>query len=477
MVDTEIREKKLRSLIQEKPKNGRALADLSTLLYIKSKAILRDKDDDNNNDDDQAKKKVLYEEAVALAKKSISVAPIKPFGHVALSTVSTDPVERMDSLTRAITLTTDQFRLARIGLLIRSLTEPRDLEARKVKGTIGKASKKHPNRRELDQRENSVYERVKKELDALHESNSKTKCLTNDEQELISKQEFRLGQFFRKKEPRSKYSKYSIQHFTNCRNYPNSSQFAMAGFWLATLDSGNGSSTSTSSSSPEEGPLRCPQEYVIGLYSTFATNFDTLLVEKLNYQTPTKIRKLFDKELKRTNVAMVSRCCDLGCGTGLSGLAFQSVVHSMVGIDLSPEMLDQARLRKCYDSLHVGDVEEALEEIVTSPEYKDNCFDLVLACDVFCYIGDLSEIFKKVHSCLAVDGYFCFSTELLLATAISRNFQLHGNARFCHTKSYIQELVNANGFQICQHETTDIRKNEGKGVKGLLVVLKKVATT
>lgn len=459
MVTTTDREVQLRELIERKPKNGRAIAELSSLLLTQSKSA------------DPAEAKDLQTEAIRLAQISISVAHTKPFGHVAMSCASRDSSERLASLDRAIDLTTDHFRIARAGLLLRTLTEPRDDEARAVKGSIGKASVKHPNRKSLTKKEHEVYERLKDELEVIHES---FHGLSEREKELVSKQEFRLGQFFRKKEPRKESSERSRRHFLNCQHYPMASDYEMAGFWLATLGN-DGPDGTTERARP---PLRCPTDYVVGLYSTFAADFDKLLVEKLNYQTPGKIRKLFDHELANDRTrAKFSRCCDLGCGTGLSGLAFQSAVTSLVGIDLSPQMLDQARSRKCYEELHIGSIDTALQKIVETPGYDRNPFDLVLACDVFCYIGDLEDVFRVVHSALSSDGYFCFSVELLEErNAEGRSFQLHESARFCHTEAYVTELAKEHSFEISQLEMSDIRKNQGKEVNGLLVVLKKVET-
>ena len=47
----------------------------------------------------------------------------------------------------------------------------------------------------------------------------------------------------------------------------------------------------------------------------------------------------------------------LGCGSGLSGLAFQSLCAHMAGIYLSPEIVDRADKRGCYNVLAVENAE------------------------------------------------------------------------------------------------------------------------
>ena len=51
-----------------------------------------------------------------------------------------------------------------------------------------------------------------------------------------------------------------------------------------------------------------------------------------------------------------TRAADLGCGTGLSGLAFIDIVEELVGVDLSPEMIEKAKQRRIYHELHVGEM-------------------------------------------------------------------------------------------------------------------------
>src|SRR5688572_10664545 len=53
----------------------------------------------------------------------------------------------------------------------------------------------------------------------------------------------------------------------------------------------------------------------------------------------------------------VARVADLGCGTGRTGawLAAHGVRH-IDGVDLTPEMMEQARARQVFASLSIGDV-------------------------------------------------------------------------------------------------------------------------
>ena len=276
--------------------------------------------------------------------------------------------------------------------------------------------------------------------------------------------------FFRKMNPPDTQRPRSRKHFTRCRQQCTSNA-ELASFWLATLEATEASDGDGQHESNNE-ITKCPVDYVVGLYSSFAAKFDQLLVDKLEYQTPTMLRKLLDKlsiesgpipgKLKKKRRLGV----DLGCGTGLSGMAFRDVVDSLIGVDLSEKMLEQARCRNIYKDLILGDV---------TCVFSGNgiIYDLVIACDVFVYIGDLSEVFHAVSTSMEPSGIFCFSTEYLEdSQSCPRPFRLHSCARFAHKQTYIEDLAKEFRFEILKLEVASIRKNEGKPVKGMLVILR-----
>jgi predicted TPR repeat methyltransferase len=210
---------------------------------------------------------------------------------------------------------------------------------------------------------------------------------------------------------------------------------------------------------------KCPKEYIISLYSTFSERFDSLLVEKLEYKTPMKLRKLVNSiRLNGDRNVQFTKGADLGCGTGLSGKAFRDCVQTLIGVDLSPEMIEKARTKNCYEDLILGDV----LSILTVP----NEFDIIFACDVFVYFGELRDVFDSVKIALKNQGIFAFSTEFLDEDH-PQPFSLQRCARFAHKQSYLQSLADSSGLHILRTITVSIRKNAGKDVQGVLVVMMK----
>jgi predicted TPR repeat methyltransferase len=434
----------LRQRVCQRPNNARAMSQLACLV-------------------------ANHDEAVSLAKRAVEVAPHKPFGFAALSILLPDFQDRMKHLQRALELTEGQPQhiLARLQLAVRLLVEPRHNASRGA--VMGTASKNHPRKRALTSKEEATYAQITQIL-----QQAWSREWQEFQMEHLVKQEHCLGLFFRKKLPRAFHQARAKQHFEKVREkLPlDHSLHRIAEFWLATLDDTNNSTPTA--------VQQCPKDYIIGLYSSFAPNFDKLLLGSLHYTTPTLLRRLVD-QVKGTRTAKWARkALDLGCSTGLSGLAFQDCLmddrHPLIGVDLSPEMLAQAKQRNCYQELLEGD---CLDGLVT---HNNEDVDLITACDVFCYIGNLQAIFIAAHESLATHGMFAFSTELLEDHHHQQQQQQHGAtkdfilqecARFAHSQDYIQRLSLDSGFVMGGHQVCIIRKNQGKDVRGSLVVLRK----
>src|SRR5262249_51580342 len=124
---------------------------------------------------------------------------------------------------------------------------------------------------------------------------------------------------------------------------------------------------------------------------------------------------------------------DLGCGTGLTGVAFQDLARRLDGIDLSPAMIEKARSRAIYDHLAVGDIEEAA-----------GTYDLWLAADTLVYLGDLDRIFAAAKRSLRPGGRFLFTVE----RNPDAGFALGPKRRWRHAEAYLRETAARQGFSV-----------------------------
>lgn len=179
---------------------------------------------------------------------------------------------------------------------------------------------------------------------------------------------------------------------------------------------------------------RADAGYVRHLFDQFAADYDTRMRGRLGYAAPGILRDLAGLLI---DPAARFDILDLGCGTGLSGIAFKPIARRLLGADLSPKMLDQARTLKIYDALFEGDV-EALPEGAAGP------FDIVVAADVLVYLGALDKLFAGVRARLKPDGLWLFTTE----QSANEDFCLGEKRRYRHSERYLREQADAHGFDV-----------------------------
>jgi predicted TPR repeat methyltransferase len=202
-----------------------------------------------------------------------------------------------------------------------------------------------------------------------------------------------------------------------------------------------------------------PSQYVVDLFDNAAERFDHRLVEDLGYRVPTMLRQLLD--LHNLKGRMFANALDMGCGTGLSGIPFKSVVRKIVGVDLSKKMLVKAAAKEVYHALHQAD----LIDFLTGTQ---DSFDLIITADVFLYLGDLAPLFKATANRLCPVGIWLFSTETYNG---KENYFLQPSGRFAHAPVYIENIAAQHNLVVAQHKQTAIRKDKEQWITGDLYLL------
>lgn len=208
----------------------------------------------------------------------------------------------------------------------------------------------------------------------------------------------------------------------------------------------------------QQQPSSAPRDYVRALFDDYADSFDQHLVEVLGYDAH---RRLVAPLASLQPQAFVS-ALDLGCGTGLCGPLLQPIVRRLQGVDLSQPMLDQAAARGVYDSLVCADLVEHLQHAASDPH------DLVVAADVFIYVGDLEPVFAGVRRVLRPGGVFCFTVEPADDT---QSVQLHAQLRYAHSLPYLQGLAQRHGLRWLRAEAQPLRQQRAQSLPGLYVYL------
>jgi len=204
-----------------------------------------------------------------------------------------------------------------------------------------------------------------------------------------------------------------------------------------------------------EAPQAAPRAYVEQLFDSYAADFDEHLVAQLGYRTPQLLAALLPPGRH------FAAALDLGCGTGLMAPLLQPVCSAIDGVDLSNQMLDKARAAGLYRGLHHGDVAEHLHT-------TGQTYDLVVAADVFVYVGALESVFTGAARVLGPDGCFLFSVEEADA---GQSLQLRPSARYAHSQDYVTALAAGHGLAVQQMQRQTLRHDQGRAVAGLLIRL------
>ena len=207
-----------------------------------------------------------------------------------------------------------------------------------------------------------------------------------------------------------------------------------------------------------------PSQYIEGLFDTYAEGFDHHVVDVLGYRAP---------EVLASRIGALApgrrfrHALDLGCGTGLCGLQLKAWSERLTGVDLSSQMLAKAQATGCYQALVHQEVAEFLHA-------TDTRHDLVVAADVFIYVGDLARVFTGLRRVLDDGGLFSFSVEALPDDAAA-GFALRSTLRYAHSQRYVRALAADNGFEVVEVLGAPLRQDQRQPIDGLFFVLRKGA--
>jgi predicted TPR repeat methyltransferase len=209
-----------------------------------------------------------------------------------------------------------------------------------------------------------------------------------------------------------------------------------------------------------ESTTSAPAGYVTRLFDDYADRFDAHL-GSIAYRVP---KLIHDAVLAVSgDDQRARRVLDLGCGTGLCGEIVKPLATRLVGVDLSARMIAKARERKIYDSLIVGSIEDALDG-------QEQCYDLIIAGDVFTYIGDLDSVLAGCARALQSDGLVALSVE----STGGDSYHLCPTGRYAHSSSYIDATARASRLSVVYRQDITLR-NDPVPIAGQIVVLSKAA--
>ena len=144
--------------------------------------------------------------------------------------------------------------------------------------------------------------------------------------------------------------------------------------------------------------LETPEDS-IKLYKKWAKTYDEEFALSSDYLSPQKISDFFIKHSKDTDTPIL----DVGAGTGLVG-EFLSIKgkKEIIGIDISSEMLHQAKLKECYSSLIEADITKKIP-------LKENSLGAVVSAGTFTHGHVGPEAFDELLRITKPGGLFVLS--------------------------------------------------------------------
>jgi len=215
-------------------------------------------------------------------------------------------------------------------------------------------------------------------------------------------------------------------------------------------------------------PAAPPPDHIGTLFDSYAPRFEELLVGTLGYRAPALVATAVAAARPGPDPRFAA-ALDLGCGTGLAGVAVKPWCARLVGLDLSPAMLAEAERKGVYDRLFVG---EAVAALASGGPHAlpDERFDLVLAADVLCYLGDLAPLFVVLAGRVAPGGLVAVTTERAAPGEAAAGWALRDSLRYAHDPAYVAAVAAAGGLTLVSADPEVLRQDRGMPIEGTVSV-------
>ena len=153
---------------------------------------------------------------------------------------------------------------------------------------------------------------------------------------------------------------------------------------------------------------------------------------------------------------------DMGCGTGSLARILRPYARTLVGIDLSPDMLFKAEGICLYDSLYKKDLSQYLSEV-------SNHYDTIIAAAVLIHFYDLDNIFFLIRDSLKLNGKFIFS----IFEETQKNKSLNSFLMYAHSDEYITKLADRLNLKIIYRQKDIHEYHKEVSVPAIIYVLEK----
>jgi len=215
-----------------------------------------------------------------------------------------------------------------------------------------------------------------------------------------------------------------------------------------------------------EVPDAAAVEYVTRVFDGYAPRFETQILS-LGYRVPGLILRAVERLFPAVAAghARLGSVLDLGCGTGLVGVVLDDLLppsadRTLIGVDLSRRMLEQAAVKRLYTEFRHA-------ELATVMAADTATYALITAADVFCYLGRLDPVLALCRARLAPDGVLLFTLER--STQPTGGWRLGRTGRFAHSAEYARSALAGAGLEIVLWQEESLRLEGADLVEGWLI--------
>ncbi len=213
-----------------------------------------------------------------------------------------------------------------------------------------------------------------------------------------------------------------------------------------------------------------PNSLIAHYFDLISPIYNQLYIEASTENPQNKLFSIINKLIVEKGKPFGNKILDLGCGTGVFGKwSRQSRIASMiVGVDLSPMMLEQAKNIKvddflAYSELKKIDVLSYLKSLTSNIK-----FDLFIASKLFLAEPKISEVLERASEHAEDKAIFAFNIKTHESPS---DFKFYKDVEeFIFNKDYVISSIGKKWSILHQEEITFI-----DGDVGLAIILQKVS--